>query len=426
MDDQRFVNVGPGETAEAVFVLGVGVEEFSAAHNAKGLTELIDRSGAQGVIQQAAAWCRQRTRSTGQADLDLLMNRNYLFTELYAWGKTIDTEQLVGVTSRSPLYYVSAAYWDRDAMLWSFPALLDIDPAFAREALDYALTTQLRNSGIHSRFIDGVVLEDGFQLDEGAAPILALASYVRATNDDAFLPSHRSVLAAFTSLVLGRFDTETGLYSTLQDSQDEYRKLPFLTYDNVLTWKALRDLSELFDRVHDSSDARQMAQRADALQMAILKHCVSDKASGAIGPIFAFATDGKNFTFEDTPPGSLLKLPVLGFLPEGDPIFIRTYDWLHSSNYKYSYSDRPYGLPGTARLPFTASWSVADHLSLQRGREKGLKVLRSSAWDAGIVTEGVDPTSGAMEEAGRAFATASGYIAHAICRNYCTDVAGKP
>ena len=116
------------------------------------------------MIREAAEWCHQRTRTTGQADLDVLMNRNFLFTALYAWGKTIDTEQFVGVTSRSPRYYVSAAYWDRDAMLWSFPGLLDVDTQLAREALEYALTTQLRNTGVHSRFIDGVVLEDGFQL----------------------------------------------------------------------------------------------------------------------------------------------------------------------------------------------------------------------------------------------------------------------
>ena len=419
VEAQRVVTLAAGQTAQAVFVLGVGVEEFSASHSAKALRELIDRNGAQAMIEQTAAWCRQRTRTTGQPDLDLLMNRNYLFTTLYAWGKTIDTEQLVGVTSRSPLYYVSAAYWDRDAMLWSFPALLDIDPVFAREALDHALTLQLRNTGTYSRFIDGVVLEDGFQLDEGVAPIVALGELMKATNDDAFLLSHRAALLTLRDRLLGRFDPETGLYSTLQDSQDEYQRLPFLTYDNVLTWKALLDLSTLLDRLQDPAGAREMTQRADALRKAILKYCVSDKAPGSSGTVFAFATDGKNFAFEDTPPGSLMKLPLLGFVAENDPVFMRTYDWLHSKNYKYSYSDRAYGLPGSARLPFTDSWSVADHLNLSRGREQALKILRNSTWDAGITTEGVDPDSGVMEYGGRAFATASGYIAHAICRNYC-------
>jgi len=96
LDAQRAVALAPGETAEANFVLGAGIEEFSAAHSAKALRELIDRNGASFMIDQAAAWCKRRTRTTGQPDLDVLMNRNFLFTALYAWGKTIDTEQVVG------------------------------------------------------------------------------------------------------------------------------------------------------------------------------------------------------------------------------------------------------------------------------------------------------------------------------------------
>lgn len=421
LDAARTVKLAPGETAEQDFVLGAGIEEFSAPHNAKALREQIDRNGAQSVIEQAAAWCHDRTRTTGQADLDLLMNRNYLFTAFYAWGRTIDTEQFVGVTSRSPLYYVSAAYWDRDAMLWSFPGLLDIDRDLAREALEYAFTTQLRNTGTHSRFIDGVVLEDGFQLDEAVAPIIATTDYVKRTGDDAFLQAHRTALLAMRDRVLARLDPQTGLYSTLQDPQDEYVKQPFHTYDNVLAWKAMLDLSEILDRMKDAGGAREMKQRADSLRSAILKHCVSDQAPGAGGTIFAFTTDGKSAVFGDAPPGSLVRLPALGFIPENDPTFVRTYDWLHSSNYKYSYSDEPYGFPGTSRLPITASWPVADHLALARGREKALKTLRASEWDGGIISEGLDPRTAIVDRPGRAFATAAGYMAHAICQSYCTD-----
>lgn len=420
LDAQRAVTLGPGETAEANFVLGVGLEEFSADHSAKALRELIDRNGADTMIDQAAAWCKRRTRTTGQGDLDLLMNRNFLFTALYAWGRTIDTEQFVGVTSRSPRYYVSAAYWDRDAMLWSFPGLLDIDASLAREALEYALTTQLRNTGIHSRFIDGVVLEDGFQLDEAVAPIIALAEYVKQTGDDAFLASHRAGLLILRDRLLDRFDPESGFYTTLQDSQDEYQKRSFLTYDNVLAWRALLDLATLFERLKDTASAHEMPQRAAALRNTIMKNSISDKAPSATGPIFVCATDGKNPLFADVPPGSLMRLPALGFISEDDPVFIRTYEWLHSKNYAYSYFDRPYGLPGSYRLPFTTSWTVADQLALARGRKQALKVLRASGWDGGIVSEGVDPNS-AVLQSGNAFATAAGYVAHSICQNFCQD-----
>lgn len=419
LDARRAVTIAAGETVEANLVLSAGLEEFSAPHNGKSLRELIDRHGAEGIIEQTAAWCKQRTRTTGRPDLDLLMNRNFLFTALYAWGKTIDTEQLVGVTSRSPRYYVSAAYWDRDAMLWSFPGLLDVDRDLARDALHYALTIQLRNTGIHSRFIDGVVLEDGFQLDEAVAPISAMSEYVKRTNDEAFLAAHRDTLISLRDLLFTRFDSETGLYSSLQDSQDEYQKQAFMTYDNVLAWRAMQDLGGLFERLKDAANARETTQRADALRKAIMKHSVSPDAPGATGPIFAMATDGRKPVFGDVPPGSLMKLPALGFISENDPLFSRTYEWLHSKNYRYSYFDQAYGLPGSYRLPFTTSWSVADHLVLARGREQALKILRASGWDGGIITEGVEPQSAVMDSSGRAFATAAGYVAHAICQAYC-------
>ena len=421
VDASRTKTLAPGESVEAIFILAAGIEEFSAAHNARALREQIDRNGSERIIEETAAWLSARTRTTGKADLDLLMNRNFLFTTLYAWGRTIDTEQLVGVTSRSPRYYVSAAYWDRDAMLWSFPGLLDTDPAMARDALEYALNTQLRNTGTHSRFIDGIVLEDGFQLDEAAAPVIALASYLRRTHDTAFLAAHRAAVARLGDGLLRRFDPTTGLYSSLQDSQDEFQRLPFITYDNALVWRALNDLAELYKQLNDPSTSQEMTKRAASLHEAILAHCVSASAPGAGGPIFASATDGKDFVFTEIPPGSLLKLPALGFVAETDPAFVRTYEWLHSKNYAFSYADQPFGFPGSYRLPFTTSWSIADHLLLAAGRDQALKILRASDWDGGIITEGVDPASARMDQAGRAFATAAGYVAHAICQLACTE-----
>ncbi|HEX3987105.1 MAG TPA: glycoside hydrolase family 125 protein [Acidobacteriaceae bacterium] len=413
--------LAPGQTTEAVFLLGAGPEEFSAGHNARALEEEIDRDGAEAVIDRAAQWCLARTRTTGQPDLDMLMNRNFLFTAMYAWGRTIDTEQFVGVTSRSPRYYVSAAYWDRDAMLWSFPGLLDIDRGLAKEALEYALTTQLRNAGTHSRFIDGVVLEDGFELDEAAAPLVALSAYVDKTGDDAFLRAHRDGVEFLLKRIESHRDAATGLYSTLQDAQDEYEKPPFITYDNVLVWKTFLDAKGLLERLQDTAGAARLTQQAAELRTAILQYCVAGGAPGAAGTIFVSATDGSHPTFADVPPGSLMNLPLLGFVPQTDPVFERTWDWLHSSGYRHAYADRPYGVPGSYRLPFTPSWSVADELQLTRGREQALKILRGSPWDNGIITEGVSPDTAAAEPAGRAFATAAGYVANAICQTFCRD-----
>jgi uncharacterized protein len=419
LETQRNVTLAPGESMNVHFVLGIGVEEYSASQASQALEDMIDRLGPDQVIEQAAVWCRKRARTTGQADLDVLMNRNFLFTAFYAWGKSIDTEQVVGVTSRSPRYYVSAAYWDRDAMLWSFPGLLDIDDNLAREALEYALTTQLRNTGTHSRFIDGIVLEEGFELDEAVAPIIALGAFLKKTNERTFLMAHQDAVRMLRARMFEYYDEKTGLFWTLEDAQDQYYKQQFSIYDNVLVWKAMQEMAKLFDQLKDPDASKDLRLHAEALRTAILKYGISDGAPGAGGPIFNCATDGKSPIFADVPPGSLLKLAILDFVAEDDPVFTRTYNWLHSANHKYSYSNAPYGLPGSYRLPFTTAWSVADHLALTRGRSQALRVLRASKWDGGIITEGVDPATAAMDYDGRAFATAAGYVAHAVCEAYC-------
>jgi hypothetical protein len=316
---------------------------------------------------------------------------------------------------------VSAAYWDRDAMLWSFPALLDTDVPRAREALEYVLGKQGPNIGIHSRFIDGVVLEDGFELDELVAPLVALKSYVDATGDASLVDRYAPAIDAIKRRLFALRDPGTGLYETFQDAEDEYVQKPFSIYDNALTWKALNDLSALQQRHGRSSDAADLKRWAAALKTAILRYGLRSGAEGAGGPIFAATVSADAADFMDVPPGSLLKLPSLGFVAEYDPRFVRTYDWLHSAHYAYSYAGQPWALPGSYRLPFTTSWSVADHLRLKPGRAQALKVLTGSPWDGGIITEGVKPDTGIADQQGRAFATAAGYVAHVVCEQFCVD-----
>jgi hypothetical protein len=413
---QHEATLAPGETLDVHYLIGVGLEEYSAAYAMRVLNKRIDRYGIDGVIDQAAAEARLHTRTTGRADLDRVMNRNMLFTTYFAWGRAIDTEQFVGMTSRSNRYYVSAAYWDRDALLWSFPALLDTDPARAREVLGYVFGTQARNFGIHSRFIDGVVLEDGFELDELVAPLVALKSYVDETGDQTLVARYAPEIETIEQRLYALRDPGTGLYETFQDAEDEYVQKPFSIYDNVLTWKALNDMASL-----DARGGADLRARAVALKAAIMKYGVRSGAEGARGPIFAAIVSATAADFMDVPPGSLLKLPQLGFIAEDDPLFVRTYDWLHSSHYQYSFGNKPYGLPGSYRVPFTTSWSVADHLRLKAGRAKAIKILTESPWDGGIITEGVKPETEVPDQEGRGFATAAGYIAHTICEEFCTD-----
>lgn len=417
--------LGPHESRQANFVLAVGLDEFSAAYAEHVLAAQLSHWGDATVIGRERAWIEPRLRTTGNAALDELMNRNMLFSSFFAWGKALDTEQFVGMTSRSPRYYVSAAYWDRDAMLWSFPALLATDPERARHALDVAYGIQLRDAGTHSRFIDGVTLEPGYELDESIAPIIALAEYGRQTRDNSYLADRKSGLQRLLRRLAAHRGRE-GLYWTEQDSQDENRKELYETYDNALVWRALEDAADIYRALGDTARATQLLQEAADLHAAVLKWLVAPGAPGATGPIFAFGWDGKRYTFDDVPPGSLLKLPILGFVPESDPVFSRTYQWLHSKRFKYSSAGQPYGLPGSYRLPETTCWSIADHLKLEEGRAMALKILLASPWDGGIISEQVDPKTAKSISGGGAFATAAGYVGAAICDVFCKPRVSQP
>ena len=136
-------------------------------------------------------------------------------------------------------------------------------------------------------------------------------------------------------------DPATGLYETFQDAEDEYVRKPFSIYDNVLTWKAMNDLAALGDRTGRcrSPGPGPLAQGRNPETWRALG------ADGAKGPIFAATVSATEGDFMDVPPGSLMKLPLLGFIAEDDPLFVRTYEWFHSENYPYSYADQAWDCP---------------------------------------------------------------------------------
>lgn len=410
--------LAPGQRAAANFTLSVGLNKDSAQYAANVLDSELANWGSAAVLDSERQWLQPRLRTTGNPKLDEFMNRNLLFSSFFAWGRTLDTEQFVGVTSRSPRYYVAAAYWDRDAMLWSFPALLDTDVQRARRALNYALGTQLRNAGTHSRFIDGTVLEPGYELDENAAPIIALFEYWQKTHNSAYVRQHQEALQSLLK-TLAAHRGLAGLYWTEQDSQDEFRRSTYETYDNALVWRALRDAATLYRAIGDPAVGERIDSRAAQLRGAIMHHLVATGAPGTQGSIFAFGWNGKQYKFDNVPPGSIVELPALGFIGQNDPVFRRTYWWLHSKFFQYSNIGKPYGLPGSYRLPYTTSWMIADELRLRAGRAQALKILLASPWDGGIVSEQIDPETDAAIPGGGAFATAAGYVAATVCDIYC-------
>lgn len=396
---ERTVRLAPGESAEFTAWWGLGLEEVSAVTSAREL----QRRGWDWELRRSLAWLAQRSLDLGDEALTRLYNTNLFFCIFFSTGRTLDTEELVLVTSRSPRYYVSAAYWDRDSLLWSFPAVLDADAALAREMLGYVFGRQRRNIGVHSRFIDGTVLEPGFELDELMAPVLALERYVDATGD-------RSVLADPDVLrgidgILKKLDAERAedceLYETFLQPTDDERVYPYITYDNVLVWRALRALGRLFERP-------ELTERAERVRRAIYDNCIFDGA-------FAWSVDltGGHDVY-DEPPGSLLLLPYYGFCAWDDPVYLKTAAMIRSPDYAYSFAGCEIAEIGCPHAPHPWLLSIGNSLLCGRSGE-ALEHLRRTRLDNGIACESVDEHTGECTT-GEAFATCAGFICHALRR----------
>ena len=374
------------------------------------------RQGFDAEYEKTSRWLAARERSAGNPKLDELLNVNMFFSFFFGSGVTLDTEELVLVTSRSPRYYVSAAYWDRDSLLWSFPAILMADPAYAREMLGYVFGRQGRNVGIHSRFIDGTVLEPGFELDELCAPVLALAGYVRETGDRSVLT--RAEIASGVERILSRLaekkHPEAALYETMLQPTDDLRVYPYITYDNVLVWRLLCDLAELYEGIWPAERCRELLRMAEQTREAIAVHCVKEKDGKRM---YAWSVDLEGgWDVYDEPPGSLLLLPFRGFCSPEDEVWRNTVAVIRRKEYPYSFAGCPIAEIGCPHAPHPWVLSIANSL-LSGNRESAREHLLRCVMDNGIACESVDEVTG-ESATGDAFATCAGFLAYAIDRAF--------
>lgn len=407
----RSLTLAPGATEAATFFVGVAPELDGAR------TTVVDlrRRGWDRLLEETLAWLERRRQVLGDEALEEVVNRNLFFSHFFACGRTIDTEAWVAVTSRSPRYYVSAAYWARDTLLWSLPGLLLVEPATAREVLRFAFRSGWKHPGMHAQYITGAVLYPGFELDELAAYPVALGRYLEATGDGTLLdePEVRAALRAFPA-VLEELAGPGPLYPTFLDPSDDPPPYPYLTYANALLWRGLRELEAIYDRLGDAPLATWAQETAARLHQAIQATCVVD---GPFGPMFAWAVDGQGaFTLYDNPPGSLQLLGTLGLCPPDDPVLVNTIRWVHSRENPYWYPG-PFGEAGSSHAPNPWPLAAANTL-LAAGAPPELKghalnLLRKAPLDGGFVCETIDPETG-RARSGAAFATAAGYVAAAL------------
>lgn len=392
------------KSSELIFYWGLGYEEVAAATSAKEML----RRGWDWEYNRTAKWLEQRTAKMPTPKLTEVYNTNLFFCIFYSTGITLDTEELVCATSRGTRYYVSAAYWDRDVLLWAYPAILGADSNLAEEILYYIFGRQRKNLGIHSRYIDGTILEPGFELDELMSPIIALEAYVDKTNDHGILQN--ADIQKGINQILKTLDSmrhpHIALYETFLQPTDDEIVHPYLTYNNVLVWRAMQALAKLYPEKY-----APLACDADAVRDAVYTHCVFHDEKQQ--PYFAWSMDlNGQHNIYDEPPGSLQLLPYYGFCSAEDPIWCNTVSIIRSPAYEYSFAGSPIAEIGCAHAPYP--WILSLCNSLLCGHEKqALRELEIMDMDNGIACESVDPLDGTCMT-GAAFATCAGFLCHSI------------
>lgn len=404
----KSVTLNPGEEMTVRIYWGFGFEEVGSATAAKEML----RKGFDYELQSTRKWLKKRIRTTGDKELDRILNRNLFFNFFFASGLTLDTEEFVLVTSRSPRYYVSAAYWDRDSLYWSMPSILLVDQAYAKEMLDYVYRKQIRNVGIHSRYIDGTVLEPGFELDELCAPLLALCQYVKSSGDEGILrePHICHGIDRIINILETKKHPDIDLYETFLQPTDDMALHPYLTYCNVLVWKAFNGIIDICKGTRSKEFCNELSQRAKRVKAAILKHCIVEYDGKQV---FAWSVDlnGK-WNIYDEPPGSLQLLPFHGFCDSNEPVYINTVEIIRRPEYKYSFSDCSIAEIGCEHAPHPWILSVANSLLCGR-KEHCRDILMNTSMDNGIACESVDENTGECTT-GAAFATCAGFLAYSI------------
>lgn len=398
----------PGEEQTINFYWGFGFEEVGSTTSAKEML----RKGYENELSNTRKWLSKRVRKTSDVNMDRVLNTNMFFNFFFASGITMDTEEFVLVTSRSPRYYVSAAYWDRDSLLWSFPSILLVDSDYAKEMLEYVFSKQIKNIGIHSRYIDGTVLEPGFELDELCAPVLALYSYAKQTGDYKIISEYKFAkgIERILKILASKKHMEKDLYETFLQPTDDTIVHPYLTYDNVLVWKVFKNLSEMYGEIGENELSRDLLQKSEKVQKAIWENCIVEYNSKNI---FAWSLDLKGaWNVYDEPPGSLQLLQYYGFCNANDIVYQNTIEEIRKPEYPYSFNGCNIAEIGCEHAPHPWILSVANSLLCGR-KEHSRDILLKSDMDNGIACESIDENTGECTT-GAAFATCAGFLAYAI------------
>ena len=417
--------VDAGQSLTAELFVGVATEPDGAATTALHLR----RRGFDALWDTTVGWLTGHglAITDDRPGLTERINANLFFNYFFAQGDCLDTGRPVMVTSRSQQYYVSAAFWSRDAYCWTFPALLLTDAGRARSVLVSSIAAGGTRLADHALYVNGTSLYPGFELDQAAAPILAVRRYVQMTGDSTVLaePEVRAVLDGMARSIEPWRHPRWDLYATFLLPTDDPTDFPYTTTGNALVAAAFEALAALdalvsaagasADRssevsaapTHPDDRLRAPADRASAIRAAMAERLTIEVPGGLM---WAWACDESGRTeCRDEPPLGLRTLPFWGIGASDDPVQRATRSWLSEGN-RYHYAGT-FGGSGSAHFPHPSGFDLASRL-LERDLVDGdpLDQLAAVPMDQGLACESWDVDTGRVRT-GAAMASMAGLLA---------------
>jgi uncharacterized protein len=413
--------VDTGGSLTADLFIGVATEPDGAATAALHLR----RRGFDRLWESTDRWLADHALAIpdDRPGLAERVNANLFFNHFFAQGDCLDTGRPVVVTSRSRQYYVSAAFWSRDAYCWTFPALLLSDAARARSVLVSTLAAGGARLADHALYLNGTSLYPGFELDQAAAPVIAVRRYVQMTGDATVLaePGVRAVLDGLVQLIEPWRHPVWELYGTFLLPTDDPTDFAYTTTGNALVAAAfealaiLTDLQPTADRpvgvsgsgAHTDHRPEDPASRASAIRAAMAEHLTVEVPGGRM---WGWACDESGrIERRDEPPLGLRTLPFWGVGTDDDPVQVATRAWLSEDN-PHHYEGR-FGGSGSAHFPHPSGFDLANRL-LDRDLIDGqpLDQLVAVPMDQGLACESWDADTGRVRT-GAAMASMAGLLA---------------
>jgi hypothetical protein len=369
----------------------------------------LKRKGYGGIYNEFLDWLKKKTIPYPKDPvLETRLNENLFFNYFYSIAKDMESDKYLALTSRSPRYYVSGAFWERDCFLWSLPAIKLVCPKLYQQLAREMILLHSKNPGDHAHYIDGTVLYPGFELDEAASYFILLDNPEDHFFDEVLIRALEKVFERIER----EYDPRTGLYKTFLLPSDDPAEYPFVTIDNVILWRGLQNWRDILLKKGKIKKAQLINQKIENIHKGIYKNLVKEIKGKKI---FLWSTDGMgNFRLYNDPPGSLGTLCFYRFVDKDNPIFKNTIDYYYSSFNPYYFENARINELACDHHPHTPSGlGLCGSILNPLLSNVALKWLRNANMDYGLLAESFDKDSGEAKT-GIGFASGCGYLAYSL------------